>query len=153
MWCGISRDIWCTICVEKIKGSPKNIIAVFYCIINQSMYLNIVCSSLTARPSKGRECDAGSLKIKVDITGVQYVWRKTSGRRKISVVYNPTNQLIKTLPKAQRIRGLSSGYLSNFLWSNHKFLNKSWSNFIFRISTKHQLQNLNHTQLQNLDHD
>ena len=41
----------------------------------------------------------------------------------------------KTLPKAQRTRGLSS---------YHKFKHKSW-NFIFRISTKHQLQNLNQT--------
>ena len=39
---------------------------------------------------------------------------------------------IKTLPKAQRTRGLSS---------YQKFKHKSWSNFIFRISTKHQLQN------------
>ena len=37
----------------------------------------------------------------------------------------------QTLPKAQRTRGLSS---------YHKFKHKSWSNFIFRISTKHQLQ-------------
>ena len=48
----------------------------------------------------------------------------------------------KTLPKAQRTRGLSSAYQSNFFRSYHKFLHKSWSN-IFRISTKHQLQNLN----------
>ena len=38
---------------------------------------------------------------------------------------------IKTLPKAQRTRWLSS---------YHKLLHKSWSNSIFRISTKHQLQ-------------
>jgi len=50
----------------------------------------------------------------------------------------------KTLPKAQRTRGLSSAYQSNFFRSYHKFLHKSWSN-IFRISTKHQLQNLNQT--------
>ena len=42
----------------------------------------------------------------------------------------------KTLPKAQRTRGLSS---------YHKFKHKSWPNFIFRISTKHQLQNHNET--------
>ena len=40
----------------------------------------------------------------------------------------------KTLPKAQRTRGLSS---------YHKFKHKSWSNFIFKILTKHQLQNIN----------
>ena len=39
------------------------------------------------------------------------------------------------------------GYQSNFFRSNHKFLHKSWSNFIFRISTKYQLQILNHTWL------
>ena len=43
---------------------------------------------------------------------------------------------MKTLPKAQRTRGLSS---------YHKFKHKSWPNFIFRISTKHQLQNHNET--------
>ena len=36
-----------------------------------------------------------------------------------------------TLPKAQRPRGLSSSCQSNFLRSYHK----SWSHFIFRIST------------------
>ena len=39
--------------------------------------------------------------------------------------------LIQTLPKAQRTRVLSS---------YHKFKHKSRPNFIFRISTKHQLQ-------------
>ena len=43
--------------------------------------------------------------------------------------------LIITLPKAQRTRGLSSSYQSNFLRSYHNFKHKSWSNFIFRIST------------------
>ena len=42
----------------------------------------------------------------------------------------------QTLPKAQRTRGLSS---------YHEFKHKSWSNFILRISTKHQRQNLNQT--------
>ena len=41
---------------------------------------------------------------------------------------------IKTLPKTQRTRGLSS---------YHKFKHKSWSNFKFKISIKHYLQNLN----------
>ena len=41
-----------------------------------------------------------------------------------------------TLPKAQRTRGLSL---------YHKFKQKSWPNFISRISTKHQLQNHNET--------
>ena len=45
---------------------------------------------------------------------------------------------IETLPKAQRTRGLSSSYQSNFLRSYHKFKHKSWSHFIFRSSTKHQ---------------
>ena len=47
----------------------------------------------------------------------------------------------KTLPKAQRTRGLSSSCQSNFLESYYKFKHKSWSNFIFRISTKPQLFN------------
>ena len=42
-----------------------------------------------------------------------------------------------TLPKAQRNRGLSALYQSNFFRSYHKFS--------FRISTKHQLHNLNQT--------
>ena len=49
---------------------------------------------------------------------------------------------VETLPKAQRTRGLSSAYQSNFFRSYHKFLHKSWSN-IFRILTKHQIQSLN----------
>ena len=38
-----------------------------------------------------------------------------------------------------------------FLRSHHKFLHKSWSNFIFRISSKHQLQNLNQTSASRLN--
>ena len=47
---------------------------------------------------------------------------------------------LKTLPKAQRTRRLSSSCQSNLLRSYHKFKHKSWSHFIFRISTKHQLK-------------
>ena len=50
----------------------------------------------------------------------------------------------ETLPQAQQTGGMSSVHQSNFFRSYHKFLHKSWSN-IFRISTKHQLQNLNQT--------
>merc|ERR1711978_496509 len=50
---------------------------------------------------------------------------------------------MKTLPKAQWTRGLSSGYQSNFFRSYHKFSNKSLSDFIFIFSAKQQLQNLN----------
>ena len=39
----------------------------------------------------------------------------------------------KTLPKAQRTRGLSSSFQSNFLKSYQVLLHKSCSNFIFRI--------------------
>ena len=49
---------------------------------------------------------------------------------------------VKTLPKAQRTRGLSL---------SHKFKHKSWSNFILRISTKHQLQNFNQTSASRLN--
>ena len=49
----------------------------------------------------------------------------------------------KILPKAQRIRGLSSGYQSNFFRSYHKFSSVSLSDFIFICSTKQQFQNLN----------
>ena len=45
------------------------------------------------------------------------------------------------MPKAQRTRGLSSYY---------KFLHKSWSNFIFRISNRYQLQNINQTSASRL---
>ena len=47
---------------------------------------------------------------------------------------------VQTLPKAQRTRGLSSAYQSKVYL---KLLNKS--NFVFRISTKLQLQNFNQT--------
>jgi len=49
---------------------------------------------------------------------------------------------IKTLPKAQRTRGLSSAHQSNFFRSYHKFSTKSWLDLIFIISTKQQLQNI-----------
>ena len=62
---------------------------------------------------------------------------------KRSVTSRPVGGWEETLPKAQRTRGLSSGYQSNFFRSNHKFSNKSWLDFIFIISTKQQLQNLN----------
>ena len=51
--------------------------------------------------------------------------------------------LLQTLPKAQRTRGLSFTYQSNFFGSYHKFSDKSWSDFIFTISTKQQLQLFN----------
>ena len=54
--------------------------------------------------------------------------------------------ILKTLPKAQRTKGLSSAYQSNLFRSYHRFKHKSWSNFTFRISTKHQ-QNLNQTSV------
>ena len=67
---------------------------------------------------------------------------------KVQFLYQSPNMsfiwLDKTLPKAQRTRGLSSAYQSNFFRSYHNFLNKFWSN-ISRILTKHQLQNLNQT--------
>ena len=49
--------------------------------------------------------------------------------------------ILRTLPKAQRTRGMSSAYSRNFFRLYHKFLQRSRSNFIFRISIKHQLQN------------
>ena len=58
---------------------------------------------------------------------------------------------IKTLPNAQRTRGLSSSNQSNILRSYHEFKHKSWSNFIFRISTKHQLQNFKQTSASRLN--
>ena len=48
----------------------------------------------------------------------------------------------QTLPKAQRARGLSSGYHSKFIKSHQKFSNKSCSFISFLISSKQQLQNL-----------
>ena len=50
------------------------------------------------------------------------------------------NHPLKTLPKAQRTRGLSPSCQSNFLRSYHKFKHKSWAHFIFRIPSKHQLK-------------
>jgi len=47
-------------------------------------------------------------------------------------------KVIKTLPKAQRTRGLSSSYQSNFLRSCHEFLHRACSNFIFRIMIKNK---------------
>ena len=58
---------------------------------------------------------------------------------KVSLPFtNPVQSIsysYKTLPKAQRTRGLSSSCQSNLLKSYHKFKHKSWSHFIFKIST------------------
>ena len=77
-------------------------------------------------------------------------WPRRWGSRPALTRWNPTlqsglclvwkNITLKTLSKAQRTRGSSSAYQSNWFRSYHKFKNKSWSNF---ISTKCQLQNLN----------
>ena len=58
---------------------------------------------------------------------------------------------LKILPIAQRARGLSSAYQSNLFRSYHKIKHKSWSNIIWGISTKHQLQNLNQTSASRLN--
>ena len=54
--------------------------------------------------------------------------------------WNDWKQEWKTLPKAQRTRGLSSSCQSNILRSYQKFKHKSWSHFIVRISPNHQLK-------------
>ena len=64
---------------------------------------------------------------------------------------SPPRDRDKTLPKAPRARGLSSSCQSNFLKSYHKFKRKSLSHFIFRISTKNQLKNLNQTSVSPLN--
>ena len=46
----------------------------------------------------------------------------------------------QTLPKAQSTQGLSSDYQSKLFRSYHKFSNKSWSDFIFKILTKHSFR-------------
>ena len=56
----------------------------------------------------------------------------------------------ETLPKAQPTGELSDFYQSNFFRSYNKFLNKSWSNVSFRISTKHQLKISNKHQHHNI---
>ena len=65
-----------------------------------------------------------------------------------------TRRTTKTLPKAQRTRGLSSAYQSHLFKSYHKFKKRSCSRlssesrprFNFITSTKHQLQNINQTR-------
>ena len=65
---------------------------------------------------------------------------------------NKLKGYLKTLPKAQRTRGLSSACQSNLFRSYHKFLHKSWSDFIFRISTRHQMISIStKLKIQNLD--
>ena len=71
-------------------------------------------------------------------------------------VWMAINSESKTLPKAQRTQGLSSSCQSNFLRSYQKFKHKSWSHFIFRISTKHKqkISNISIStklKIQNLD--
>ena len=69
------------------------------------------------------------------------------GKKELEILTKTGNQdLIKeTLPTAQRTRGLSSVYQSNFFRSHHKVLHKSCSNFISRISIKHELENFKQT--------
>ena len=62
--------------------------------------------------------------------------------QKMFAVLHPSEFSLKTLPKAQRTRGLSS---------YHKLVHKSWSNFNFRILIKHQLQKLNQTSVSRLN--
>ena len=40
------------------------------------------------------------------------------------------------LPKARRTRGLSYANQSNFFMSYHKFLHRSWSNFLHTLNQK-----------------
>ena len=85
--------------------------------------------------------------VAVVVGGVGFcVWRFFRKRRitKEQVPLARLEIMKKTLPKAQRTRGLSSAYQSDFFRSYHKFFHKSWTN-IFRISTKHQLQNPSQT--------
>ena len=70
---------------------------------------------------------------------LQRLWMLQVDHRVLRV----TRCKVKTLPKAQRTRGLNSAYQINFFWSYHKFSNKSLSDFIFMFSTKQQLRNLN----------
>ena len=108
---------------------------------NFSMCL-IVCFSYPAMHNKGN-------KSKFTLTFVcNQMWP--------SYFIKSFSSFVRTLPKAQRTRGLSSAYQSNFFRSYHKFLHKSWSN-IFRILTKHQLQSLSQIsakrKLKNFDQD
>ena len=57
---------------------------------------------------------------------------------------------LKTLPKAQRTRGLSSANQSNLFRSYHKMNTQILIKFIWGISTKHQIQNLNQTSASRL---
>ena len=59
----------------------------------------------------------------------------------------PTQCIPKTLPKAQRTRGLSSAYQSDLFWS---YISKVQTQILIRILTKHQLQNLNQTSASRL---
>ena len=52
--------------------------------------------------------------------------------------------LIHCIAKSTTDLKVECFYQSNFFRSNHKFLHKS-SNFFFRISTKHQQQNIDQT--------
>ena len=73
-------------------------------------------------------------------TQSSWQWRHNKNIKRYKIKQNKKTNTNKTLPKAQRTRGLSSSCQSNFLRSYQKFKHKSWSHFIFRISTKHQLK-------------
>ena len=123
---------WQTLCVSSVTLS----LSTGYITLN---HLNIGCILASSRKTVVK-CTNFSWTLDKEI-----LYRR---RRKILNfaekeryhTYDKRN-IEKTLPKAQRTRGLSS---------YHKFLHKSWSNFILRISNKQQIQHLNNTSASRL---
>ena len=162
MWFYGKMAIWLH-CIKLLNATSKRVY--FVCFVNSFLYLRIYlsqyirrclhhnteapseffCSKCALAPSKPPWTGAFAFSfflLEPSLLSLLAIfqlrcWRVFLWNAKVPYVK-------KTLPKAQRTRGLSSTYQINFFGSYHKFKHKSWSN-IFRISTLHQLQNLNQT--------
>ena len=111
-------------------GIPAPTLSVF----SNSQRLKVGTANIV-RAVKSSKCSTPALDIWD--TGPQGYCRPLNDFR---TKWPKTRSKNKTLPKAQRTRGLSSAYQSNFFRSSHKQLHKTSSSKI-----KPQLQNLNQT--------
>ena len=135
-----AKDNYCTVEPFLLKRFDWGVVAVYWnwqMIIVMSV-LNAMCAFIASWLA---------LVIWHPGMGPFSHWRDTNWTQclSLSACHQPLppgpDPLDKTLPKAQRTRGLSSSYQRNILRSHQELKHKSWSNFIFIILTKHQLQN------------
>ena len=106
---------------ERLKLLKKNVVAIFFDILKNMRFTGVAVAQRWPQ--------------------LYYMKPKPSTKHVLAV-----SEWFWTLPRAQRTWGLSSTFQSL-----NKFKHESWSNFIFRISTKHSLQNSNQTSASRLN--